>query len=162
MSSGTAAGRLILPTPYACGGLGALCRPSLLAATLTTKASSGAHCRHIILTFASQHHPMKTLLLYIATAIAEIVGCYLPYLWLKEGKSVMLLIPAAVSLAIFARLLTLHPSAAGRVYAAYGGVYITAALVWLWAVEGMRPTGWDWAGVSFSLIGMAIIAFQPR
>jgi small multidrug resistance family-3 protein len=105
---------------------------------------------------------MKTLILYIATAIAEIVGCYLPYLWLKEGKSVILLIPAAVSLAVFAWLLTLHPSAAGRVYAAYGGVYIAVALIWLWAVEGMRPTGWDWAGVSFSLIGMGIIAFQPR
>ena len=105
---------------------------------------------------------MKTLLLYIATAIAEIVGCYLPYLWLKEGKSATLLIPAAFSLAMFAWLLTLHPSAAGRVYAAYGGVYIGVALIWLWAVEGMRPTAWDWTGVSFSLIGMAIIAFQPR
>ena len=59
----------------------------------------------------------------------------------------MLLIPAALFLAIFAWLLTLHPSAAGRVYAAYGGVYIAVALIWLWAVEGMRPTGWDWAGV---------------
>lgn len=120
------------------------------------------HCRFIILAVHKPLHPMKTLLLYIATAIAEIVGCYLPYLWLKEGKSAVLLIPAALSLAIFAWLLTLHPSAAGRVYAAYGGVYIAVALIWLWAVEGMRPTGWDWAGVSFSLIGMAIIAFQPR
>jgi small multidrug resistance family-3 protein len=105
---------------------------------------------------------MKTFCLYVATAIAEIVGCYLPYLWLKEGKSAALLIPAAVSLAIFAWLLTLHPSAAGRVYAAYGGVYISVALIWLWLVEGIRPTGWDWSGVAFSLIGMAIIAFQPR
>jgi small multidrug resistance family-3 protein len=105
---------------------------------------------------------MKTFCLYVATAIAEIVGCYLPYLWLKEGKSAALLIPAAVSLAIFAWLLTLHPSAAGRVYAAYGGVYISVALIWLWLVEGIRPTGWDWSGVAFSLVGMAIIAFQPR
>jgi small multidrug resistance family-3 protein len=109
-----------------------------------------------------RHQKMKTFCLYVATAIAEIVGCYLPYLWLKEGKSAALLIPAAVSLAIFAWLLTLHPSAAGRVYAAYGGVYISVALIWLWLVEGIRPTGWDWSGVAFSLIGMAIIAFQPR
>ncbi|HTK01231.1 MAG TPA: YnfA family protein [Bordetella sp.] len=105
---------------------------------------------------------MKTLLLYVATAIAEILGCYLPYLWLKEGRSVALLVPAAFSLAIFAWLLTLHPAAAGRVYAAYGGVYIAAALMWLWVVEGVRPTSWDWAGVALSLMGMAIIAFQPR
>jgi small multidrug resistance family-3 protein len=105
---------------------------------------------------------MKTFFLYVATAIAEIVGCYLPYLWLKEDKSAALLIPAALSLAIFAWLLTLHPSAAGRVYAAYGGVYISVALIWLWLVEGIRPTVWDWSGVAFSLAGMAIIAFQPR
>jgi small multidrug resistance family-3 protein len=109
-----------------------------------------------------RHQKMKTFCLYVATAIAEIIGCYLPYLWLKEGKSAALLIPAAVSLAIFAWLLTLHPSAAGRVYAAYGGVYISVALIWLWLVEGIRPTGWDWSGVAFSLVGMAIIAFQPR
>jgi small multidrug resistance family-3 protein len=105
---------------------------------------------------------MRTLSLYIATAVAEIIGCYLPYLWLKQGKSAALLIPGALSLAIFAWLLTLHPSAAGRVYAAYGGVYVSVALVWLWLVEGMRPTAWDLAGVALSLLGMAIIAFQPR
>lgn len=105
---------------------------------------------------------MRTFGLYVATAIAEIIGCYLPYLWLKQGKSVALLIPAALSLAIFAWLLTLHPSAAGRVYAAYGGVYISVALIWLWLVDGMRPTAWDLAGVTLSLLGMAIIAFQPR
>ena len=105
---------------------------------------------------------MKTLLLYIATAFAEIIGCYLPYLWLTKGASVWLLVPAAASLAAFAWLLTLHDAAAGRVYAAYGGVYIAAALAWLWAVDGVRPTGWDVAGVSISLAGMAVIAFQPR
>lgn len=83
---------------------------------------------------------MKTFLLYLATAPAEIVGCYLPYLWLKEGKSVWLLVPAAISFAAFAWLLTLHEAAAGRVYAAYGSVYIGAAIVWLWAVDGIRPT----------------------
>ncbi|MGN6580786.1 MAG: YnfA family protein [Bordetella sp.] len=105
---------------------------------------------------------MRIFFLYVATAIAEIVGCYLPYLWLRQGRSVALLIPAALSLAAFAWLLTLHPNAAGRVYAAYGGVYICVALIWLWLVEGISPTRWDLAGVTCSLLGMAIIAFQPR
>jgi small multidrug resistance family-3 protein len=105
---------------------------------------------------------LKTVLLFAATALAEIVGCYLPYLWLNKGASVWLLVPAAASLALFAWLLTLHPTAAGRVYAAYGGVYIAVALAWLWAVDGVRPTAWDMAGVAVSLAGMALIAFQPR
>jgi len=74
---------------------------------------------------------LKTFALFIATALAEIIGCYLPYLWLKQGRSAWLLVPAAFSLAAFAWLLTLHPHAAGRVYAAYGGVYISVALIWL-------------------------------
>lgn len=105
---------------------------------------------------------MKTIALFILTALAEIVGCYLPYVWLSRGGSVWLLVPAALSLAIFAWLLTLHPSAAGRVYAAYGGVYIAVALAWLWGVDGVRPTAWDFAGVAISLTGMAVIAFQPK
>ena len=105
---------------------------------------------------------MKTLLLYIATAVAEIVGCYLPWLWLKHQGSAWLLLPAAVSLALFAWLLTLHEAASGRVYAAYGGVYIGVAIFWLWAVDGIRPSPWDIAGVAVALTGMGIIAFQPR
>lgn len=84
-----------------------------------------------------------TVLLFVATALAEIVGSYLPYLWLRQSRSGWLLIPAAVALTIFAYLLTLHPTAAGRVYAAYGGVYITAALRWLWAVDGIKPQPTD-------------------
>ena len=105
---------------------------------------------------------MKTLLLYLGTALAEIVGCYLPWLWLRQGASVWLLVPAAASLALFAWLLTLHDAASGRVYAAYGGVYIGMALAWLWAVDGVRPTAWDVAGVALALAGMWVIAFQPR
>ena len=105
---------------------------------------------------------MKTLLLYLATALAEIVGCYLPYMWLRQGGSVWLLVPAASSLAAFAWLLTLHDTAAGRTYAAYGGVYIGVAIAWLWAIDGVRPTNWDVVGVLIALSGMAIIAFQPR
>lgn len=105
---------------------------------------------------------MRTLALYLLTALAEIVGCYLPWLWLKQNGSAWLLLPAALSLGAFAWLLTLHDAASGRVYAAYGGVYIAVALVWLWAVDGIRPSPWDVAGVAVALLGMAIIAFQPR
>ncbi|MFN5048604.1 YnfA family protein [Roseateles sp.] len=105
---------------------------------------------------------LKTLALFLVTAIAEIVGCYLPYLWLKQGRSAWLLLPAALSLALFAWLLTLHPTASGRVYAAYGGVYVFTALGWLWLVDGIRPTSWDLIGGLVALAGMAIIMFAPR
>jgi small multidrug resistance family-3 protein len=98
----------------------------------------------------------------LVTAIAEIVGCYLPYLWLKQGGSAWLLLPAAASLALFAWLLTMQPTAAGRVYAAYGGAYVATALVWLWIVDGVRPTAWDALGAAVTLLGMAIIMFAPR
>jgi len=105
---------------------------------------------------------LKTIALFLITAIAEIVGCYLPYLWLKQDKSVLLLIPAAISLSLFSWLLTLHPTAAGRVYAAYGGVYIFTAVLWLWAVDGVKPTAWDIAGATVAMLGMAIIMFAPK
>ncbi len=104
---------------------------------------------------------LKVFSLFVLTAVAEIVGCYLPYLWLRQGHSAWLLVPAAFSLAAFAWLLTLHPHAAGRVYAAYGGVYISVALVWLWAVDSVRPTLTDFVGVGVCLVGMAIIMFGP-
>lgn len=104
----------------------------------------------------------KTFLLFVVTAVAEIVGCYLPYLWLKQDKSAWLLVPAAASLALFAWLLTLHPTAAGRVYAAYGGVYIGVAMVWLMLVDKIKPTPTDWIGVAVSLVGMAIIILGRR
>lgn len=105
---------------------------------------------------------MKTFLLFLTTALAGIVGCYLPYLWLVKQATIWLLVPAAFSLALFAWLLTLHEAAAGQVYAAYGGVYISVALAWLWAVDGVRPTAWDVAGVSLSLAGMGLIIYQPK
>lgn len=105
---------------------------------------------------------LRTLALFAITAVAEILGCYLPWLWLKEGRSPWLVVPAALSLAAFAWLLTLHPTAAGRTYAAYGGVYIGVALIWLWAVDGLRPTVWDLTGGVVALAGMAIIMFAPR
>lgn len=99
--------------------------------------------------------------LFAVTALAEIVGCYLPWLVLKHGKPIYLLIPAALSLALFAWLLTLHPTASGRTYAAYGGMYIVVALMWLRLVDGIALSRWDLAGAALALLGMAVIALQP-
>lgn len=101
----------------------------------------------------------KTLGLFVLTAIAEIIGCYLPYLWLRKNGSTWLLVPAAVSLAAFVWLLSLHPTASGRVYAAYGGVYVVVALVWLFKVDGVTPTATDLIGSAVALTGMAIIVW---
>jgi len=105
---------------------------------------------------------LRTVGLFVVTAVAEILGCYLPYLWLRRGQSGWVLFPAAGSLAAFAWLLTLHPTAAGRTYAAYGGVYVAVALLWLWLVDGVSPDNWDLIGTGVTLGGMAIIAFAPR
>lgn len=105
---------------------------------------------------------LKTGLLFIVTAVAEILGCYLPYLWLRQGYSAWLLVPGALSLAAFVWLLSLHPTAAGRVYAAYGGVYVSVAIAWLWAVNGVRPTAWDITGSLITLTGMSIIILGAR
>ena len=99
----------------------------------------------------------KTTLLFFATALCEIIGCFLPWLWLKRGASALLLIPAGVALALFVWLLTLHPAASGRVYAAYGGVYVGTALLWLRIVDGVRLSLYDWAGAVVALCGMLII-----
>lgn len=100
---------------------------------------------------------LKTTLLFFATALCEIIGCFLPWLWLKKGGSVLLLIPASVALALFVWLLTLHPAASGRVYAAYGGVYVCTALLWLRVVDGVKLSAYDCAGALIALCGMLII-----
>jgi small multidrug resistance family-3 protein len=104
---------------------------------------------------------IKVSALFAITAVLEIVGCYLPWLVLRQGKPMWLLLPAALALALFAWLLTLHPAAAGRTYAAYGGMYIAVALAWLYLVDGVALTRWDWVGAAVALAGMAIIALQP-
>lgn len=100
---------------------------------------------------------LKTTLLFILTALAEIIGCFLPYLWLRKEGSTWLLIPAALSLALFAWLLTLHPAASGRIYAAYGGVYVATALVWLRVVDGVKLSVYDWTGAGIAILGMTVI-----
>ncbi|MBV8468389.1 MAG: YnfA family protein [Burkholderiaceae bacterium] len=105
---------------------------------------------------------LRIFLLFAITALAEIVGCYLPWLVLRQGKPMWLLAPATLSLTLFAWLLTLHPTAAGRTYAAYGGVYVATALLWLWQVDGVRPNHWDVFGCALTLAGMAVIMLGPH
>jgi small multidrug resistance family-3 protein len=101
---------------------------------------------------------IKTSLVYVGAALAEIAGCFSFWMWLREGKPIWWLAPGMVSLAVFAWLLTLVDSAAaGRAYAAYGGVYIIASLGWLWRVEGVRPDRWDAIGAVICLVGAATI-----
>lgn len=103
----------------------------------------------------------KTFALFFVTALAEIIGCYLPYLVLKQQKPLWLILPALISLMLFVWLLTLHPTATGRVYAAYGGIYVAVALGWLTIVEGVKLTDWDMAGTGIVLMGALIIILQP-
>lgn len=100
---------------------------------------------------------LNTILLFFATALAEIIGCFLPWLWLKKNASAWLLLPAGVSLMVFVGLLTLHPAASGRVYAAYGGVYVVTALLWLRIVDGVKLSTYDWVGAAVAFCGMLII-----
>lgn len=100
---------------------------------------------------------------YIGAALAEIAGCFAFWAWLRLDKPVWWLAPGMASLALFAYLLTLVESEhAGRTYAAYGGVYIASALVWLWVAEGVRPDRWDMLGATICLLGAAIILWGPR
>lgn len=104
-----------------------------------------------------------TWLIYAAAALAEIAGCFAFWAWLKLDKSPLWLIPGVASLIAFAWLLTLiEASAAGRAYAAYGGIYILASLAWMWLAEGVRPDRWDAAGALVCLVGATIILFGPR
>lgn len=100
---------------------------------------------------------LKSAGLFFVTAFAELLGSYLMYLWLRQGKSPLLAIPSILSLIIFGWLLTLHPGAASRTYAAYGGIYVFSALIWLWAVEHQPPTLQDAIGVGIVLVGVFVI-----
>jgi small multidrug resistance family-3 protein len=106
---------------------------------------------------------MRTVGVYVLAALTEIAGCFSFWAWLRLGKSIVWLIPGMASLASFAYLLTLvDTSIAGRAYAAYGGVYIMASLLWLWAVDRVQPDRWDTVGAFIALLGAGIIVFGPR
>lgn len=100
---------------------------------------------------------------YIGAALAEIAGCFAFWAWLRLDRSPWWLVPGIASLCLFAYLLTLvEVGNAGRVYAAYGSIYIMAAIFWLWAAEGVRPDRWDMIGMSICLVGGAVILWGPR
>lgn len=106
---------------------------------------------------------MPTVAAYAGAALAEIAGCFAFWAWLRLDRSPWWLVPGMAALALFATLLTrVESDAAGRAYAAYGGVYIVAAILWLWGVEGQRPDRWDLAGGAVCLIGTGLILFGPR
>jgi len=106
---------------------------------------------------------MPSFILYSAAAIAEIGGCFAFWAWLRLDRSVYWILPGLVSLTVFALLLTrIESMFAGRTFAAYGGVYIAASVLWLWVVEGQRPDRWDVVGSVICLVGAAIILLGPR
>jgi small multidrug resistance family-3 protein len=106
---------------------------------------------------------LKSILWYLLAALGEIGGCFAFWAWLRMNKSPLWVFPGVVSLVLFALALTrIDAEAAGRAYAAYGGIYILSALVWLWLVEGVRPDRWDVLGAATCLVGAAIILYGPR
>lgn len=106
---------------------------------------------------------MRSLFFFLVAALGEIFGCYAFWMWLRLGKSISWLIPGMIALTIFATALTrIDVSNAGRVYAAYGGIYILSSLLWLWLVEGVKPDRWDFAGVALSLCGTIVIMLAPH
>ena len=112
---------------------------------------------------ASCKMPGMTAFAYVGAALAEIGGCFAFWAWLRLDKSPLWLVPGIASLCLFAYLLTLIDAEhAGRAYAAYGGVYIASALVWLWLAEGVRPDRWDVMGALICLGGAAVILWGPR
>ncbi|MCA0205986.1 MAG: YnfA family protein [Proteobacteria bacterium] len=106
---------------------------------------------------------MTTIALYAAAALAEIAGCYAVWAWWRLGAGAFWLLPGLAALALFAWLLAqVAASQAGRAFAAYGGIYITASLLWLWLAEGRRPDLWDLTGALLCLLGAAAILWGPR
>ena len=106
---------------------------------------------------------MTVVLWYILAAIGELAGCFAFWAWLRLDRSVLWTVPGTVSLILFAVALTrVDAPAAGRAFAAYGGIYIVSSLIWLWAVEGVRPDRWDTIGAAVCLLGAAVILFGPR
>lgn len=105
---------------------------------------------------------LSTLILFLVTAVMEILGCYFPYLILNQGKSPWLWVPTTLALLVFVWLLTLHPAASGRIYAAYGGIYIITALMWLKFVDQIALSRWDMLGGAIVVLGALLIICQPQ
>lgn len=121
------------------------------------------HLLHVCHNPAAGRVSVATPLVYLCAAACEIAGCFAFWAYVRLGSSALWLLPGLVALIVFAWLLTLVPTdAAGRAFAAYGGVYIATSLLWLWRVEGVRPDRWDLIGAGLSLVGAAVILLSPR
>ena len=106
---------------------------------------------------------MTSFAFYAIAAVAEIIGCFAFWAWLRLDKSVYWILPGIVSLVVFAILLTrIEAIFAGRTFAAYGGIYIAASLLWLWIIEGQRPDKWDILGAIICIAGAVLILFGHR
>jgi small multidrug resistance family-3 protein len=105
----------------------------------------------------------STVLTYALAAVAEIAGCFAVWAWLRLNASVLWLVPGAIALGLFAWLLTrINVAFAGRAYAAYGGIYIAASLLWMWLIEARAPDRWDVLGALVCCIGAILILYGPR
>lgn len=107
-------------------------------------------------------HVVKSLFYFLLAGLFEIGGGYLIWLWLREGKPMWLGILGGIALVLYGVIPTLVPAQFGRVYAAYGGVFILLAMLWSWKVDGVTPDRYDLLGVSFALVGVLIIMYWPR
>ena len=106
---------------------------------------------------------MPAAFIYPLAALAEIAGCFAIWAWWRLGASALWLVPGVAALIAFGWLLAqVETAAAGRAYAAYGGTYIAASVLWMWLAEGERPDRWDLIGVAICLGGAAVILGAPR
>jgi small multidrug resistance family-3 protein len=105
----------------------------------------------------------RSIALFIAAGLAEIGGGYLVWRWLREGAPVIVGVLGALILVVYGIIPTLQRSNDfGRIYAAYGGVFVVAALLWGWGIDGKQPDRYDWTGAVIVLVGVAVIFFAPR
>jgi small multidrug resistance family-3 protein len=105
----------------------------------------------------------RTIGLFLAAGLAEIGGGYLIWRWLREGAPLIVGIAGAIILVGYGIIPTLQRSSDfGRIYAAYGGVFVVASLLWGWGVDGFRPDRYDVVGAAVVVAGVAIIYFGPR
>ena len=104
----------------------------------------------------------KSILIFILAGLCEIGGGYLVWLWLRENKPLWIGITGLIILGLYGVVATLQPANFGRVYAAYGGIFIVLAILWGWKVDGIVPDRYDLIGGAVAFLGMAIIMFAPR